>query len=196
MMKRLLTILCIPTLLLLGSTEGLGLPPCEDSVSIWTNCFGTHTNDDGSKYIGGFKDDEPHGDGTYTFADGTKYVGEWKDGKRHRQDAITYAFDEMSLNKLLAMNHCVKCDLSGAILRKANLSEADLREAHLYEANLSGANLRGANLSRANLSRANLIYTNLTDADLTNTELGETKLTDAILCRTKVPWGVENRDCK
>ena len=72
-----------------------------------------------------------------------------------------YAFDELSLKKLLAMNRCAKCDLSGA-----------------------------------NLKWANLFKTNLTDVDLTNTELGKTKLTSAILCRTKVAWGVENRDCK
>ena len=132
-----------------------------------------------------------------------------------------YAFDELSLKKLLAMNRCAKCDLSGANLKKANLykanleganlrganlykanlSKADLREANLSKAylilaNLKEANLSGADLSGANLKWANLFKTNLTDVDLTNTELGKTKLTSAILCRTKVAWGVENRDCK
>ena len=31
-----------------------------------------------------------------------------------------YAFDEASLKKLLAMNHCANCDLSGADLSGAN----------------------------------------------------------------------------
>ena len=112
-----------------------------------------------------------------------------------------YAFDEASLKKLLAMNHCPKCDLSGADLkwanlRGANLSGADLRGANLRETNLSEADLSGANLERVNLSGAYLSGANLTDTDLTTTVLGQTKLNNAILCRTKVAWGVENRDCK
>ena len=107
-----------------------------------------------------------------------------------------YAFDELSLKKLLAMNRCAKCDLSGANLKKANLYKANLEGANLRGANLYKANLSKADLSGANLKWANLFKTNLTDVDLTNTELGKTKLTSAILCRTKVAWGVENRDCK
>jgi hypothetical protein len=64
MMKRLLIILCIPALLLLGSTEGWSLPPCKDNVLIWTNCFGAVTDDDGFKYVGEFKGGKPHGQGT------------------------------------------------------------------------------------------------------------------------------------
>ena len=86
-MKRLLTILCIPALLLLGSTEGWSLPPCEGSYagSTWTNCLGTETFASGTKYVGEFKDGEWHGQGTYTTADGTKYVGEWKYGWKQGQ---------------------------------------------------------------------------------------------------------------
>ena len=47
-----------------------------------------------------------------------------------------YAFDETDLQKLLAMNHCVNCDL-----RKANLKGADLRWADLDGADLSGTDL-------------------------------------------------------
>ena len=97
-----------------------------------------------------------------------------------------YAFDEVSLTKLRAMNQCANCDLSGVNLSKAKLSG---------RAKLSGADLRGADLSGAKLM-TQLNGTNLTDVDLTTTVLGRTKLTNAILCRTKVPWGVENRDCK
>ena len=88
MMKRLLTILCIPTaLLLLSSTEGWSLPPCEGSDdSTWTNCVGAYTRADGAEYVGVWKDGKPHGYGTYTWPDGDKYVGEFKDGKRHGQD--------------------------------------------------------------------------------------------------------------
>ena len=98
-----------------------------------------------------------------------------------------YAFDEVSLKKLLAMNQCEKCDLSGADLSKANLQWADL----------SGANLSKANLSGANLTRANLREANLREANLWRADLSWANLTDAIFCRTKMPRGnVENRDCK
>ncbi len=85
MMKRLLTILCVPAVLLLGSTEGWSLPPCEGNVSTWTNCVGTLTSPSGNKYVGEYKDGKWHGQGTYTHANGSKYVGEWKDGKEHGQ---------------------------------------------------------------------------------------------------------------
>ena len=93
MMKRLLTILCIPAVLLLGSTEGWSLPACEgDSLhtSAWTNCFGTYTFPDGEKYVGEWKDDKYHGQGTFTSPDGTKYVGEYRDGNMHRQGTYTF----------------------------------------------------------------------------------------------------------
>ena len=92
-MKRLLTILCLPAaLLLLSSTEGWSLPPCEGSDdSTWTNCSGTFTSANGNKYVGEWKDDKQHGHGTYTRADGAKYVGEWKDGTGHGQGTYTHA---------------------------------------------------------------------------------------------------------
>ena len=88
-MKKLLTILCLPALLLLSSTEGWSLPPCKGSKNTWTNCFGTLTFPDGAKYAGEFKDGKKHGRGTFTDADGTKYVGEFKDGKPHGKGTVT-----------------------------------------------------------------------------------------------------------
>jgi tetratricopeptide (TPR) repeat protein len=65
----------------LGSTEGWSLPPCSgNDSSTWTNCFGTLTYPDGSKYVGGWKDGYKHGQGTYTFADGRVWIGLWSDG--------------------------------------------------------------------------------------------------------------------
>ena len=96
-MKRLLTILCLPALLLLSSTEGWSLPPCGGGNYLnWTNCFGTATAPDGGKYVGGWKDGKPHGQGTLTFGSGseragTKYDGEWKDGYKHGQGTETHA---------------------------------------------------------------------------------------------------------
>ena len=46
------------------------------------NGYGTYTEADGSKYVGGWKDGKQHGQGTYTYANGDKYVGEFKDNER------------------------------------------------------------------------------------------------------------------
>jgi predicted Ser/Thr protein kinase len=46
--------------------------------------------DDGSEYLGEFKDGKPHGQGTHILANGDKYVGEYKDGKRHGQGTCTF----------------------------------------------------------------------------------------------------------
>jgi hypothetical protein len=91
MMKRLLTILCIPAvLLLLGSTEGWSLPPCKDNVITWffgwSDCFGTQTFGPksewpGHKYVGEYRNGKRHGQGTYTWADGRVEKGKWRDGE-------------------------------------------------------------------------------------------------------------------
>ena len=39
---------------------------------------GTETYEDGSSYVGVFKDGERNGQGTYTFHDGVKWVGVWR----------------------------------------------------------------------------------------------------------------------
>ena len=69
-------------ILLLSAAESWALPRCPSSTSVlWTNCQGTLTDADGSKYAGEFKDDKKNGQGAYNHADGSKYIGEWKDGK-------------------------------------------------------------------------------------------------------------------
>ena len=45
------------------------------------NGHGTETYEDGSTYVGEFKDGIYHGQGTYTLTDGNRFEGEWKDGK-------------------------------------------------------------------------------------------------------------------
>ena len=74
-------------------------------------------------------------------------------------------------------------DLSGADLSKvfltktnlsgADLSGADLCDAFLAKANLSGANLSGANLSGADFRKANLEKSNLSGADLSGANLSQ-----------------------
>jgi hypothetical protein len=62
------------------------LQPCDTSlaVSAWTNCQGTYTYANGTKYVGEWRDGKPHGQGTGTSAN-LKYVGEHRDGKLHGQ---------------------------------------------------------------------------------------------------------------
>ncbi len=67
------------------------------------------------------------------------------------------AYDEVSLKKLNALGNCPSCDLSKALLYKANLeganlTGADLEGADLYKANLEGSDLSGAILCNTTMS--------------------------------------------
>ena len=68
-MKHLL-IIFISILLL--SCPLFGQSKKKDLLYIWEN---------GSRYVGEWKDGKKHGQGTYISHDGRKYEGEWKDGK-------------------------------------------------------------------------------------------------------------------
>ena len=87
-MKYLLRLLVV---LMMGSAYAQSnLTACQGSdVSKWTNCFGTETFPDSSKYVGNFKNGKSNGQGTYTNADGSKYVGNWKDNKEHGRGTAT-----------------------------------------------------------------------------------------------------------
>lgn len=67
------------------------LPPCPaGSQSGWTNCFGTKTFPNGSRYEGEFRADTYHGRGSFFFASGQVYVGDYRDGKRNGQGTFTF----------------------------------------------------------------------------------------------------------
>jgi uncharacterized protein YjbI with pentapeptide repeats len=132
------------------------------------------------------------------------------------------AYDPAALEHFGLFRECKGCDLSGVDLSYetlknvdltgANLSNAtlkaadfysailvdvDLRGADLTEANLNSAVLRGADLRGATLYNTKLLGTNLTDADLGGAiKLGEIAVSEAVLCRTRLDGGVEERDCK
>ena len=89
-MTRLLQILLIGFVPLAKSESALPDCPADDPSLVWDNCFGTYGYDNGSKYVGEWKDDNFHGRGTYTYADGDKYVGEYKEGKSHGQGTYTF----------------------------------------------------------------------------------------------------------
>ena len=91
-MKKFLAILVLGFLVCGLAQAASLLPECKGSNSKkWTNCQGTltTTGSDGIKYVGEFKDGEPHGQGTFTEANGSKYVGEYKDGREHGQGTLT-----------------------------------------------------------------------------------------------------------
>ena len=90
-MKQILYIICSLFLLSNISSVSWALPPCVVDAEVWDNCVGTHTWDNGDKYVGEWKNNKKHGQGTYIFADGTKYVGKYKDGKTHGQGTYTFA---------------------------------------------------------------------------------------------------------
>lgn len=67
---------------------------------------------------------------------------------------------------------CPGCDLTGAVLKRMDLSGADLSgailvDANLHDARLGGANLEGADLTRANLNKVRAQRANLRNATLT-----------------------------
>ncbi len=90
------------------------------------------------------------------------------------------AYDEVSLKKLNALGNCPSCDLSKALL---------------YKANLEGADLTGANLKEAIMYRANLEGANLEGANLTNAIMKDAHIQGIIFCRTQTPWGEDNSGC-
>jgi uncharacterized protein YjbI with pentapeptide repeats len=61
------------------------------------------------------------------------------------------AFDPADLKELVDNGYCVKCDLTGADLKVANLEGASLKSTYLLGADLEVADLRGANLIGAKL---------------------------------------------
>ena len=87
MKKSLLYILPFLLLSSLALAES-ELPECEGSPLIdwelsktWTDCQGGVTFPDGTKYVGEFKDGQPHGKGFYTRPGGPTFNGIWKDGE-------------------------------------------------------------------------------------------------------------------
>lgn len=91
-----------------------------------------------------------------------------------------------SLGAWREANPAVVLDLSGAVLRRADLARANLNQANLRGANLEWADLRwadliGADLSGAMLSRADFHKCDLSGAQLQGADVSDTNLEDANL---------------
>jgi hypothetical protein len=76
-------------------------------------------------------------------------------------------------------SQCLNANLTGAILREAELFRANLQGAILRQSDLRGANLEAANLIQADLFHANLSGANLRGALLVGAQLRWANLTEA-----------------
>jgi len=91
----------------------INLPKCEGGdPTKWKNCLGIFLYDNGheyegeyqngkivkgtaiypggSKYVGNFKNEKPHGEGTFVFPDDSTYYGQFKNGKSNGQGIKTW----------------------------------------------------------------------------------------------------------
>ena len=80
--------------------------------------------------------------------------------------AISMSKSAWSFDKIHLQRCLATKNCEGADLSYANFSKTKLRDADLEAAQLSGANLRNSNLDKA------------------------------ILCKTQMPWGIDNAGCK
>ena len=92
-MKKAIAIIILG---LLWCNTAQALPECTgDYSNQWTNCRGTYTWSDGTKYVGEFKYGEANGQGTSTWANGEwagdKYVGQFENGTFHGKGTYTWA---------------------------------------------------------------------------------------------------------
>lgn len=71
----------------------------------------------------------------------------------------------------------------------------DFRQARLPNVDLTGADLSGSSFVDASLWAVNFSNANLTDVDFTGAVFPDAIFTGAILCRTKLPEGVDNSGC-
>ena len=71
-------------------SEKTSIPECEgNNYEGWKNCKGKYTAEDGSEYIGYFKDGKIE-EGSAKYPGGSKYVGKFKNNKPHGQRTFTY----------------------------------------------------------------------------------------------------------
>lgn len=86
-------------LFLFSLPSAWALPECEgyaykgddlSKIKHLDNCDGTHTINDGDKYVGEYQDRLPNGQWTFVCYSGNKYIGKFKDDKYNGQGTITF----------------------------------------------------------------------------------------------------------
>jgi len=92
-MKQITFIICTLIFFILNASNVWALPNCVGTwnPSNWNNCIGSYTWNDGTKYIGEYKNGEKNGQGTVTWTSGDKYFGEWINDRRSGQGTYTWA---------------------------------------------------------------------------------------------------------
>ena len=121
------------------------MPPCVANAEVWDNCVGTHTWDNGDKYVGEWKNNKKHGQGTYTFADGTKYVGEYSDGKRNGQFTVTYSTGVKYVGEFKndkKHGHGTQYKADGTILKEGIFKEGVFQYAQKKPSTKSNSNFK------------------------------------------------------
>lgn len=76
--------------LVIAGPEPGGPCPRDYDTTRWTDCVGEMRFPNGEKYVGDFKDGQPHGQGTLTWSNGERYVGTWSNGKRNGRGAFSW----------------------------------------------------------------------------------------------------------
>jgi len=79
------------------NTEVVGRSTCIEGDCI--NGKGTYIYDDGSKYIGEYKNGKSHGKGTMIYLDGEKYVGEYQNDLRNGKGSQTFANGDQDIGE-------------------------------------------------------------------------------------------------
>jgi SH3 domain protein len=82
-------------------------------------------------------------------------------------------------------------NLTGASFQNIKSKDNFLPRIKFKNANLENTDFTNADMRDSDFKGANLSNANLETAILTNAEM-----TEATLCNTKTPWGIDNRDCK
>ena len=100
-MKQITFIICTLIFFILNASNVWALPNCVGTwnPTNWNNCFGSYTWDDGTKYIGEYKNGEKNGQGTVTWTSGDKYFGEWINDRRTGQGTYWYANGDIYIGR-------------------------------------------------------------------------------------------------
>ncbi|MGN7611578.1 MJ0042-type zinc finger domain-containing protein [Magnetococcales bacterium HHB-1] len=72
--------------------------PPKDPRCIQGNCFngiGTFLEENGERYVGGWKNGLRHGKGTIHYPNGNKYVGQWKNGQKYGRGSRHLSFQDI-----------------------------------------------------------------------------------------------------
>jgi len=109
---------------------------------------------------------------------GARAIAQWREGHEGVRLDLSGA--------MLRRADLVRANLNGVVLRDANLEWADFRWTDLIEADLSGANVSRADFHKADLAGARLPGANLSDANLEDANCRSAEFDSAVFYRTRL----------